>query len=168
MTTECKEFLSTWILNFLSAPQEILSGYPPCPYARKALIENKIKFLSSSDYSNVILEEVATWNESVDVLLVECGNVDKDQFVNQVIDINNTITSKGFVALEDHIDIEEPLDTLDFRNGKYNIILVQRLSKINSASESLKKIGYYNNWSKDMLDSVVSWRFTAAQESQIL
>jgi len=168
MITECKEFLSNWIINFLSTPQEILSGYPPCPYARKALVENKINFVSSTNYSDVILKEIESWDDLFDVLLVECGSVDKDYFVDQVADINNAIISKGFFALEDHIDIAEPLGHLDFRNGKYNIILVQRLSKINSASESLKKIGYYNNWTNNMIDSVVSWRFTAPQESQIL
>ena len=167
MTTECKDFLSNWIITFLSTPQEILLGYPPCPYARKALLENKINFLSSNNYTRVILEEVTNWNNLFDVLLVECGNVDKDQFVNDVANINTEILAKGFVALEDHVEIEEPLHHLDFRNGKYNIILVQRLDKINQAGASLKKLGYYNNWSKDMIDSVVTWRLTAAQEFQI-
>jgi hypothetical protein len=168
MTTECKDFLSNWIITFLSTPQEILSGYPPCPYARKALVENKINFVSSTNYSDVILEEVTNWNNLFDVLLVECGNVDKDQFVNDVANINNKLLVKGFVALEDHVEIEEPLQHLDFRNGKYNIILVQRLDKINQAGASLKKLGYYNNWSDDMIDSVVTWRLNVAQESQTL
>lgn len=168
MITECKEFLSNWIINFLSKPQEILSGYPPCPYARKALIENKINFLSASNYTQVILQEVSAWNNLYDVLLVECGNIDKDTFVNDVADINIELLGKGFVALEDHVNIEEPLHHLDFRNGKYNIILVQRLDKINLASDSLKKLGYYNNWSSDMINSVVTWRLNVDQEFQTL
>lgn len=168
MITECKEFLSNWIINFLSKPQEILSGYPPCPYARKALIENKINFLSASNYTQVILQEVSGWNNSYDVLLVECGDIDKDTFVNDVADINIELLGKGFVALEDHVNIEEPLHHLDFRNGKYNIILVQRLDKINLASDSLKKLGYYNNWSDDMINSVVTWRLNVDQGFQTL
>jgi hypothetical protein len=168
MITECKEFLSQWIINFLSTPQSILEGYPPCPYARKALVDNKINFLSSSNYVQVISQEVAGWDNSYDVLLVECGAVNKDTFVKDVDIINTEILAKGFVALEDHVEIEEPLHHLDFRNGKYNIILVQRLDKINQASASLKKLGYYNNWSNDMIDSVVTWRLIADQEFQTL
>jgi hypothetical protein len=74
--------------------------------------------------------------------------------------INNTIMPNGFVVLEDHLDIPETLGEVDFRNGKYNLILAQRTDKINDASLKLKEKGYYKNWSEDDFSAVVSWRFT--------
>jgi len=39
------------------------------------------------------------------------------------------------------------------------LVLVQRLSKLNNASEILKNQGYYDNWPKENYDDVVRWRF---------
>ena len=66
--------------------------------------------------------------------------------------------SKDIVALEDHPDDEEDVNGVKMNFGKCIIILVQRLSKINEASELLKKKGYYDVWSKENLDDVVNWR----------
>ena len=40
-----------------------------------------------------------------------------------------------------------------------SLVLVQRLSKLNNASNILKEKGYYKNWSKENLADVVNWRF---------
>jgi hypothetical protein len=42
--------------------------------------------------------------------------------------------------------------------GKCGLLLIQKLSKLNAASEQLKQKGYYDNWPAESLDSVVSWR----------
>jgi hypothetical protein len=66
--------------------------------------------------------------------------------------------SKNFVLLEDHKDIEERIENVVFNNGKYNLILAQRKDKLKEASDKLHKTKYYENWSKDYYDQVVSWR----------
>jgi hypothetical protein len=42
--------------------------------------------------------------------------------------------------------------------GKCGLLLIQKLSKLNAASEQLKQKGYYDNWPAESLDYVVSWR----------
>ena len=49
-----------------------------------------------------------------------------------------------FVALEDHPDDEENINGVIMNNGKYPIVLMQRLSKIQMFSGFLKKKGYYD------------------------
>ena len=158
MTTEF-DFLKTWINEFLSKPQDLLNGFPPCPYARKALVDNKIFFFKSNDYLNDIKSLFEDWNTDYEVAVcVVPDNVDKDQFVKDVASLNERYVSKGFGCLEDHKDLPENFYHLNFNNGKYNIILCQRLDPINEASERLLEKGYYKNWSKEMYKEVVAWR----------
>ena len=41
-----KSKISDWIINFLDVPQETLNNIAPCPYAKNALLGNKIKFVA--------------------------------------------------------------------------------------------------------------------------
>jgi hypothetical protein len=66
---------------------------------------------------------------------------------------------KDFVALEDHPDDPEILNGVQMNFGKAPIVLFQRLSKINSAADNLRKRGYYDNWPQENYDDVVSWRY---------
>lgn len=158
MTTEF-DYIKDWILNFLSTPQPLLNGFPPCPYARKALIDNKIKFFKSSDYVNDICDLFDNWDEAIDVAVcVVPDEEDSILFVSNASKINELYLSKGFGVLEDHIKIPELFFNLSFNNGKHNIILCQRIEKLNTAAAQLLSKGYYDNWPKDMYDDVVSWR----------
>ena len=49
MTTEYKEYLTKWVEEVLSVPHELLNGLPVCPFARQAIIENKVEFFITSD-----------------------------------------------------------------------------------------------------------------------
>jgi hypothetical protein len=160
--TTASEYLKKWITDFLSEPQELLNGFPSCPYAKKSLIENKIKFYDTVDYVSDIGKVCDDWDENIEaVIFIVPDNVDPLIFVNDVKKINENYMSKGFICLEDHKDIPEPFFHLRFNNGKYNIIICQKSEKINQASEILLKKGYYKNWSKELYDQVVSWRHTS-------
>jgi len=37
--------------------------------------------------------------------------------------------------------------------------IIQQLSKLNQASDRLKSRGYYDHWSQEEIDEVVSWRY---------
>jgi hypothetical protein len=158
MTTEF-EYLKEWILNFLSTPQKLLNGFPPCPYAKKALIDNKVMFFKSVDYVKDIEHLFNNWDDQYDVAVcVVPDDTDTVEFVDAVNKLNERYVDKGFGCLEDHKEIAENFHDLQFNNGRYNIILCQRLDKINDAAEKLLSKGYYKNWSKEMYDEVVTWR----------
>jgi hypothetical protein len=77
-----------------------------------------------------------------------------------VTQFNNTCSylNKDLVALEDHPSDPEEVNGVTMNFGKCILVLVQRLSKLNKASAMLKKQGYYDNWSQENYDDVVSWR----------
>ena len=154
LITESEKYLRQWISDFLDKPEPLLNNLPPCPYARSA----KILFLEVDDYANEINSCLDTWNDQYDVVCFVCGDIDPVKFSLDVRCINDYWMPYGFVCLEDHKDIPEPFHHLDFRNGRYNIILVQKLEKINAASLKLKPQGYYDNWPAALYNDVVAWR----------
>ena len=40
-----------------------------------------------------------------------------------------------------------------------SLLIIQKLSKLNEASDTLRSKGYYKHWSQDEYDNVVTWRY---------
>ena len=156
---ESKDFLEKWILEFLSQPQKILNDMPPCPFAKKAYLENKVKIIEVTDYVNEITDHLNTWDDTFEVMIFVCpSGIDAINFLKEVELLNTKFMPNNLVLLEDHIEVEERIHDLVFNNGKYNLVLAQRKDKLNEASDKLHKTSYYKNWSNDYYEQVVSWR----------
>jgi hypothetical protein len=157
---EYEDYLKTWVEEVLSVPNDLLNSLPICPFARNAILENRVKFIRTHDYVNDINTSLQSWNDNIHALLFVCDDeVDPDKFADDVKQLNKKFLLQDLVLLEDHVKIEEPFHGIKFNNGKYNIIIVQRLNSINEASRSLERSGYYINWSDALYDDVVKWRF---------
>jgi hypothetical protein len=157
-----KQDLSDWIINFLDVPQAVLNNVAPCPFAKAALLSNKIKFVIGSDnIVNDMLALNAQWDAEYEgVVLIYPSDIDAVNFSDSVEYVNNLFyRHSGLLALEDHPQIPETIAELRFNNGKYAVVIVQRAEKLHKASEMLNKRGYYKNWTKEDLDNVVNWRW---------
>jgi hypothetical protein len=157
-----KQDLSDWIVNFLDVPQAVLNNIAPCPFAKTALINNKIKFIAGSD--SVIQDMLminSQWDSEYEgVVLIYPKDIDLEKFVSSVDYVNQQYYQyNGLLALEDHPQIPETIANLRFNNHKYAIVIVQYAEKLRKASEMLSKRGYYKNWSQSDLDAIVNWRW---------
>lgn len=160
VTTEYKEYLTKWVEDVLSVPHDLLNSLPICPFARKAILDNRVNFVRTSDYNKDIESLLQSWDDSTHALIFVCDeDIDAVQFAEDVKELNKKFLPKDLVLLEDHVDIEEPFHGIKFNNGKYNIVIAQRLHSINEASRSLERSGYYINWSDELYNDVVRWRF---------
>jgi len=65
----------------------------------------------------------------------------------------------NIVALEDHPSDVEKVNGVTMNQGKWAMVLLQNTSKLNNASEILRTQGYYDKWTQEELDDVVTWRF---------
>lgn len=163
VTTEYEEYLTKWVEEVLSVPHDLLNSLPICPFAKQAILKNQVKFIRTSNYKLDIDQALETWDEDTHALLFVCDdNIDPIKFADDIKQLNKKFLSKDLVLLEDHTQIEEPFHGIKFNNGKYNIVIVQRLHSINEASRSLERSGYYINWSDDLYDDVVRWRFESS------
>jgi hypothetical protein len=162
VTGEYEQYLRSWIEEVLSVPHELMNSLPVCPFAKKAMLENKIEFIRTIDYVTDIKSKLAAWDDSIHAVVFVCDDeCDPVTFAEDVREINKECMPNDFILLEDHVKIPEPFHGISFNNGRYNLIIAQRLQNINEASRYLCREGYYVNWSDELYDDVVRWRFEA-------
>ncbi len=157
---EATGYIKSWINDFVTQPNPDLNNFPPCPYAKQAILDNKVSYdVADLDIDLFLIKKAELWNEDIDVCVIFVPDVSSQELSRLVDSINKRyLMGNNFVALEDHPDDEENINGVIMNNGKYPIVLMQRLSKIQMFSGFLKKKGYYDVWSKENLDDVVNWR----------
>ena len=153
--------LTSWLVNFVEKPNPLLGDWAPCPYARQARIGNLIEIVFS-DFGklNEAVEQALSTLENKDVVIIcfDHTQIESITIEKLVEAANQKLMPQNYVVLEDHPDRVESLNTVPMNFGKCGLLLVQKLSKLNAASEQLKQKGYYNNWPAESLDYVLSWR----------
>lgn len=156
------EDIKKWIEEFVSVQHEEL-GKVPCPFAKQAMLENKIKYVETEKIGETLSNLVDDWTDKFEVVVLYTKT---DLYTpNEVSDIvkrfNKLAMPRDVVALEDHPEDPEILNGVSMNFGGAILILVQRLSKLNKASTILKRKGYYDDWPKENYNDVVKWRFDA-------
>ena len=168
MTTQPKkqtptQTIKSWIKDFVTKPNPIFGNLPPCPYAQKAIVDGKVKFLELDGIGEFATIFTHIWNFDFDKKDVLVLIADPEQFTaKQTVDIadklNFAFMPRDVVVLEDHPDIDERVKGVKLNNGHYTLFLAQRLSKLNKFSRMLESGPYYKNWSKSYLESVKGFR----------
>ena len=85
--------------------------------------------------------------------------VDHHLLSQKVAELNKQYKTKDLVALEDHPNSVELIDGVSMNHGHLVLVVIQRLQRLNQFSSNLQKTKYYDKWSEENLDDVVSWRF---------
>ena len=155
--------IQTWISDFVTKPNPIFGNLPPCPFAQKAIIDDKVTFLELDGVAcyNTLYQHIWDFDfEQKDVLVMIAS---PDQFTAKETtdiarDLNKYFMSKDVVVLEDHPDIDESVGDVKLNNGEYVLFLAQGLSKLNRYSRMLESGPYYRKWSKSYLRSVKGFR----------
>jgi hypothetical protein len=153
--------LTSWLVNFVEVPNPLLGDWAPCPYARSARINNQIEIIfADSNELDVAVEQALPTLENKDVIIICFDHTQIESItVEKLVEtINQNLMPRDYVILEDHPDRVESVNTVSMNFGKCGLLLVQKLSKLNAASNQLKQKDYYDNWSAESLDYVVSWR----------
>ena len=159
---EIEQKLTDWMVNFVEQPHPGLGQWAPCPYARQARINNKIKIVHS-DHERLIatVEQQLSELEQKEVVVI-CFDHTKisAQELEKLIKVYNqqVLMARNYVILEDHPDAVELVNGVCMNFGHCGLLVIQRLDKLTTASEQLKSKGYYNTWSQSELDQVVTWR----------
>lgn len=156
-----REEIQKWIEDFVSVYNDQLRQIP-CPFAKKAIINNTVRYVPAS--KNTLVSKLETyahlWNDRYEVAIFYLqDNITPEELSIVVGNFNDKFMSHDFVVLEDHPDDPEILNGVCMNFGKAPLVLLQRLSKINWASEQLRKRGYYADWPEENYRDVVEWRF---------
>ena len=161
--TKLKKQVTEWIAKFLSKPNPAFNNLPICPYALQALQDNKIKFevVELGLYAKLI-SYIDNWDEQYDIIIIAVDEIYLPKALPSIIDsANKRLMKADLVALDDHPDIPEIINNVKTNFDKATLVFVQKLSKINKATEHLKtNTKYYDHWSKENIDYVITWRFS--------
>lgn len=153
--------LEAWLVDFVEKPNPMLNGWAPCPYARRARVSDRfaICFATADTLVDTIETAAQQLNErDVVAVCVDAEKISAADLSATVEQLNAQLMNQDVLLLEDHPEDVEIVNGVHMNFGACAIVFVQQLSKINEASDQLRAGGYYDCWSQENLDSVVTWR----------
>jgi hypothetical protein len=158
---QVKKDIESWIVNFVEVPHPALGGFPPCPYARKARLNNSYDVQLGTD----LLEDLSTvasnglGGKEVLVLVYNRTQYTHEEFANTLDQANQQILlPHDFLALEDHPDDLEIVNGVCMNQGTYALALIQSLSDLNDKAGLMAKKGFYDAWPEDYLQMLFANR----------
>ena len=153
----CNE-IRAWSAYALEEKSSHFNGFSPCPYAQKAWEDNRVSivFKSSASYQP-LYDVISQFEDTQDVvLLVDLFYPHSKVFHQKLEQVNEDIAEGSFKdkdiwvmgfhpedepnELIDDGTFDQQVDTL------YAMIFVQRLSKLQEASQKLAALGYYDGY----------------------
>jgi hypothetical protein len=163
--------IHAWILNSLSHNLEEFNNMPACPYAKQALVDNKVKCVEINSVfgDDVIpyqfLAELENfsyqWPKGIEVVVLGCNPdyISALRLTEIAEQANSTfLKTRGYLVLEDHPSVEESVAGYVVNQGAWALLLLQSRKKVIAARKILEKRGYYKNWDPEYYTEVVSDR----------
>lgn len=149
----------TWLTTFVEQPHSELMGWAPCPYARKARLDNKLEIRAGKlgPYSDLMHVDIG----NLDVLawVYDPGDLNSVDFNREVRTVNTGfLRPRNLIALADHPDDPEEINGVAMNQGTWAIAFVQCLSKLNSHARMLAEKGYYQDWPESYLETLFEHR----------
>jgi hypothetical protein len=146
-----------WSKHSLEKANENYNGFPPCPYAAKAWIDNKVDIQFKYDLSpEKLYENISHYNDKYElIILVDLEyELEPDRFHGYLEGINEAISNNAFQDKDIYVmgfhpedDVNEIIESDSFEtevDDVYSMIFIQRLSLLERASEKLRSKGYYD------------------------
>ena len=165
--------LRNWSLHFLEVRNEHLGGMPACPFAKKTWTDNKVLVEVKRKhkwYKSELNGHIRQLDFNVHELLIFCDpyfNYSLEDFQTVIDEYNAWYNKKDIFFMGFHPNNpanEEEQEFLVTPNGdtpiiedrlNYSMMLAQKFSQLQEASDKLHKAGYYDKWPKGYYQDVV-------------
>jgi hypothetical protein len=152
--------IERWIETFLEVPHPSLGGWAPCPYARKARLDQDFDIrLGVNPYVDLKVVAQTGITKSVVIFVYESTAYNYEQFHAQIESANREfLVGKDLLALEDHPAAVETVNGVCFNQGTYAMALVQSLSDLDRRAQVMGDKGFYNTWPESYLKELFQHR----------
>ena len=153
-----------WIREFVEVPHPVFANFPPCPFAKKARLENKTEFKEVSDMepdSNIWIYIDRFDFKKKDILILIFNKRRWKPYYTKKLaeELNETFKKKNIVVIDDHPKLVERVKDVILNNGSYILLFCQERTKLQKFEKQLRKTDYYKNWSTKYEEEVTgSWR----------
>ena len=148
---------------------------PACPFAKKTWKDKKVLIKikeKNKHYKSQLSNYLKTFNWNKYEILIFCDpwfSYSPDKFQEFIDFYNNAynltdIYFMGFhpvatPTLEEHAFLVDPGSEETYEGDlQYSMMLVQKFSQLQQASDKLHKVGYYKGWPKEYYAEVVKSR----------
>ena len=167
------EDVRLWSKHFLEVPNLHLGGVPACPFAKKAWMDKKVWVAvktKRSTYKKELNDCLKNLDFSKKDILIFCDpyySYSPDELHYATEDYNDWYNKKDLYFMSFHPSnpateeeqrfLVSPNKDVDVSGPdyKYSMMLVQKFSQLQAASDKLKKQGYYSQWPNGYYRDVV-------------
>ena len=153
--------IESWITNFLEVPHPVLGGFPPCPYARSARLKQSYAIVLGTDplQDLKIRADLGLQGREVWIYVYDPATCSHQQLDSAIDQANQEfLLANDLLALEDHPTDVENVNGVIMNQGKYALVLVQSLSKLNTAAKQMGAKDFYHSWPKEYLTGLFKHR----------
>ena len=151
--------IQEWI-HYILEPRSELSGMPICPYAKLAT-RSKAYSIDNATLES-ISEQVrcADMNKNLVSIFVfeQYLNHTEEELLQITKELNTKYNPQDLVILDNDPRAPLVVNGVTTTYSECYLWLVQSLSDLNNKSKELKKTTYYDHWTQQQLDEVVTWR----------
>jgi hypothetical protein len=150
-----------WIETFLEVPNPALGGWAPCPYARRARLDQAYEVRLGDNILFDLMEigRTGLHGRAVIILAYDPNTYSGLDFeLAAKIACEQYLLPHDLIALVDHPDLPEPVNGILMNHGTYALILVQQLGDLNQKSAAVGRQGFYNTWPEAYLTELFQHR----------
>ena len=171
-----KEDVRLWSKHYLEVSNKHLGGFPACPFAKKAWLDNKVQVeikIKNYHYKKELNELIYKLDFNEKEILIFCDPY-YSYTPNKLHEITEYYNDKYnkldmyFMSFHPHnpatsqdqaflVEPEGKIPEVE-SDLKYSMMLVQKFSQLEEASDKLKRLGYYKKWPDEYYKDVVETR----------
>ena len=157
---EVKQEINNWITSFVEVPHPALGGWPPCPYAKKARLEQDFDVrIGTSPISDPQALSQNGLNKSVVIFVYDPVKFPYAEFSQDLEFANKELLlKKDVIVLEDHPDDPEIVNGVSMNQGRYALAMCQSLSDLNTKAQHMASKDFYHTWPEDYLQGLFRHR----------
>ena len=133
-----------WVTGFVERPHPALSGWAPCPYARRARLEGKFEIRQGKIDPYTDLQHIDIGELDVVALVYDPTEFEPEQFNQQITAVNQGfLRARDLFALADHPNSPEVVQGVTMKLCSWAIAFVQPLAYLYAHACMISEKGYY-------------------------
>jgi hypothetical protein len=155
-----KADIEKWIVDFVEVPHPALGGWAPCPYARKARLDQDYEVrLGADPYWDSVQTSIDGLAKSVVIYAYESNLWSHYEFAYKLNLANHHwLLPHDLLGLEDHPGDPEIVNGVSMNQGTYTLLLIQNITDLNEKAQLVANKGFYASWPEEYLQALFDHR----------
>jgi hypothetical protein len=158
---QVKQDILAWSENFLEVPHPALGNWSPCPYARRARLNNQVEIRLGTDPDHDLRSLAAQGLGAAQVVIFAYDPKlqPREKFANQLAAANQDfLLAVDLIVLEDHPDDPEIVNGVCMNQGTHALAMCQSLSDLDLKARMMANKGFYHSWPEEYLQQLFNNR----------